>query len=95
MDREVEEGGDLESERSQLQKSLRAFVGRIAERAARVLVSPFFVARDLILFRDHANRKRISPDDVVLIARKTPFSEHLAGMLGSIRGRPCSARKSE
>lgn len=39
------------------------------------------VARDLIAFRDHANRKTLSEEDAILIARKAPFYDYLKGFL--------------
>lgn len=35
------------------------------------------VSRDLIAFKKHGGRKSLSPDDVLLVARKTNFKDHL------------------
>jgi histone H3/H4 len=86
----------------QLQTSLQHFIERIVRAAAddKAVASGYFpamatfiyqfttkcVARDLIAFRNHAGRKTISEDDVILIARKTPFQEHLKSYLADELG---------
>ena len=35
------------------------------------------VARDLIAFTNHASRKNVSEDDVILLSRKTKYHDHL------------------
>lgn len=87
---------------AQLRMSLHHFIERIVKAAAGdrtvaagcVSVMATFVyefttkcvARDLIAFRDHAGRRTISEDDAILIARKTPFHDHLKRYLAEELG---------
>ncbi|KAH0795824.1 putative apoptosis-inducing TAF9-like domain 1 family protein [Histomonas meleagridis] len=88
------EGNSNEEELQQIFESLRIFVQRIATKAAGdkdlsagfincltnlvLMTTRAVIARDVIAFRNHAGRKTISEEDVLLIARKSPFYEHLA-----------------
>ena len=38
-------------------------------------------SRDLVAFKNHANRKNISEEDVVLLSRKTKYRDHLVEYL--------------
>lgn len=53
------------------------------------------VARDLLAFSAHADRKNIQPDDVVLLARKTKYHDTLEQMKESIVPKSPKMRKSK
>jgi histone H3/H4 len=44
------------------------------------------MGRDLIAFRDHAGRRNVTEEDVLLVARKTPFHDHLRQYLANDLG---------
>jgi histone H3/H4 len=48
------------------------------------------VGRDLVAFRNHAGRRSVSEEDVLLLARRAPFREHLRRYLADDLG--CPAR---
>ena len=58
-------------------EALTSFVYQFASRV---------VARDIIAFRDHAGRINISEEDVILMARKAPFYDHLKKYLAEELG---------
>lgn len=82
-----------EEVKQQLKNSLQRFIEKIAKRTAddKSVTSGYVeamtafiyhfttkcVSRDLIAFRDHANRRTLSEEDAILIARKAPFYDHL------------------
>lgn len=59
---------------------VEALTSLIYQFASRV------VARDLIAFRDHAGRKNITEEDVILMARKAGFHDHLKKYLSEELG---------
>jgi histone H3/H4 len=93
----------IEQRKKQISDSIAVFVERIVHEAAgadRVTASFVnalsavtyefafgCVARDLLLFRNHAGRKLLSPDDLLLLTRKAPFHDHIAAYIASIGGK--------
>jgi histone H3/H4 len=91
-----------------LQHSIERMVKNAADRPATsgfisslsLLTCQFVqncVARDLLAFREHAGRKTMSEEDVILISRKSPFHEHmkayLKNQLGVAKPSPVRSRK--